>query len=62
MRFIRLLFAVALVSLCVFGLPEGCLVFASHAAGPHLSHRSTGPGLHLLHQRAETPAGAAVSR
>ncbi len=28
----RLVFGVLLLSLCVFGLPEGCLVFASHGA------------------------------
>ena len=28
----RLVFGVLLLSLCVFGLPEGCLVFASHEA------------------------------
>jgi len=30
----RLVFGVLLLSLCVFGLPEGCLVFASHEAAP----------------------------
>jgi hypothetical protein len=28
----RLIFGAMLLSLCVFGLPEGCLVVASHAA------------------------------
>jgi hypothetical protein len=31
---IRLIFGVMLLSLCVFGLPEGCLVLASDAAAP----------------------------
>jgi len=29
MTTIRLILGLALLSLCVFGLPEGCLVFAS---------------------------------
>ncbi len=36
MNLIRLVFGVLLLSLCVFGLPEGCLVFASHTAAPPL--------------------------
>ncbi len=32
---IRLIFGVMLLSLCVFGLPEGCLVLASNAAAPN---------------------------
>lgn len=31
---VRLLLGVMLLSLCVFGLPEGCLVLASSAADP----------------------------
>lgn len=31
---IRLIFGVALLSLCVFGLPEGCLVLAHDATAP----------------------------
>jgi hypothetical protein len=30
MKTLRLIFGLALISLCVFGVPEGCLVFASH--------------------------------
>ncbi len=32
----RLVFGVLLLSLCVFGIPEGCLVFAAHGAAPRL--------------------------
>jgi hypothetical protein len=34
MKTMRLIFGLALVSLCVFGVPEGCLVFASHVSSP----------------------------
>jgi hypothetical protein len=39
----RLVFGVLLLSLCVFGLPEGCLVFASHEAAPPLPFCDTEP-------------------
>ena len=39
----RLVFGVMLLSLCVFGLPEGCLVFASHEAAPPLPVCDTEP-------------------
>jgi len=39
----RLVFGVLLLSLCVFGLPEGCLVFASHEAAPPLPVYDTEP-------------------
>ena len=39
----RLVFGVLLLSLCVFGLPEGCLVFASHEAAPALPVCDTEP-------------------
>ena len=39
----RLVFGVLLLSLCVFGLPEGCLVFASHEAAPPLPVYDTKP-------------------
>ena len=32
MKTLRLIFGLALISLCVFGVPEGCLVFASHVS------------------------------
>jgi hypothetical protein len=37
----RLVFGVLLLSLCVFGLPEGCLVFASPQAMPSLPSYDT---------------------
>ena len=37
----RLALGVLLLSLCVFGLPEGCLVFASHEASSPISSRDT---------------------
>jgi len=39
----RLICGVLLLSLCVFGLPEGCLVFASHEASPPLPVYDTEP-------------------
>jgi hypothetical protein len=39
----RLVFGVLLLSLCVFGLPEGCLVFASHEAASPLPVYDTEP-------------------
>ena len=39
----RLIFGVLLLSLCVFGLPEGCLVFASHQAARPLPAYDTDP-------------------
>ena len=39
----RLVFGVLLLSFCVFGLPEGCLVFASHDAAPPLPVYDTEP-------------------
>ena len=34
---IRIIFGVMLLSLCVFGVPEGCLVLASNSATPPLT-------------------------
>jgi hypothetical protein len=39
----RIICGVLLLSLCVFGLPEGCLVFASHEAAPPLPVYDTEP-------------------
>jgi hypothetical protein len=39
----RLVLGVLLLSLCVFGLPEGCLVFASHEVAPALPVHDTDP-------------------
>jgi|GEM_PF-6649140 len=39
----RLVFGVLLLSLCVFGLPEGCLVFAAHKAARPLPIFDTEP-------------------
>jgi len=39
----RFVFGVLLLSLCVFGLPEGCLVFASHEAAPPLPAQDMEP-------------------
>jgi hypothetical protein len=35
MKALRLLLGLALISLSVFGVPEGCLVAASHGAARH---------------------------
>jgi hypothetical protein len=37
----RFLYGVLLFTLCVFGLPEGCLVFASHTAAPPIPVEDT---------------------
>lgn len=43
----RLVFGVLLLSFCVFGLPEGCLVFASHGAAPPLPVYDTEPAIRI---------------
>jgi hypothetical protein len=39
----RLVLGALLLSLCVFGLPEGCLVFAAHGAATPLPVYDTQP-------------------
>ena len=42
MNLTRLVFGVLLLSLCVFGLPEGCLVFASRESAPPVHDTARG--------------------
>ena len=54
---IRLVFGVLLLSLCVFGLPEGCLVFASHTATPPPPVYDTDPGSRIAPEWNRKPSG-----
>ena len=49
----RLVLGVLLLSLCVFGLPEGCLVFASHEIAPPLPVHDTDPDGRITPERPE---------
>lgn len=47
----RLVFGVLLLSLCVFGLPEGCLVFASHEVSSAFRDHDTEPAARTAPER-----------
>lgn len=47
----RFVYGVLLFTLCVFGLPEGCLVFAAHKASRPVPTRDEGPAARITLER-----------